>query len=223
MIIQDPYYGRKEISNSDLLELKKYFLPSGLVLDLEQAYRFGNLVDALITEPHKCDHIKKMVDTVSFTGEEWNTAYNMLKSFRKDPMSMQLLSMSTGQAVFVKENFPIEFEGINFSLPARCKYDLFMEAAGYGGDIKSTVATTQRQFEEAFMHFDYDQSRAWYMDISGAKKDVVIGISKKAPHKIFKIFITRDSDIYKSGLAKYKEQAFKWWTLFGEIEMEVAA
>lgn len=223
MIIQDPYYGRKEVSNSDLVELKKYFLPSNLVLDLEQAYRFGNLVDAMITEAHKCDHMRKQVEDVQFTDQEWNTAYNMLKAFRKDPFCMETLRASTGQKVFTMPRHDMEFEGIDFSLAMRCKYDLFMDAAGYGGDIKSTVATSQSQFVDAFQHFDYDQSRALYMDLSGAKRDVVIGISKKEPHKIFKIFITRDSEIYKSGKAKYQELAFRWWTLFEELRMEVAA
>lgn len=223
MIGEDAYYGRQEISNSDLSELQKYFLPSNVVIDLEQAYRFGNLVDALLTEPHRCDHLRKEIDSVPFTDQEWGTAVAMMNKFRKDEFCNQTMKVCEGQSVFSIPDFSIQHEGIEFTLPVRCKYDFYSERMGYGGDIKTTAATTQKQFEEAFMRFDYDRSRAWYMDISGAKKDVVIGISKKFPHNIFKIFITRDSEIYKSGKAKYQELAFRWWTLFFEIMMEAAA
>jgi hypothetical protein len=94
----------------------------------------------------------------------------------------------------------------------------------YGGDIKSTVCTTQKAFEQSLEYFDYDRQRAWYMDISGAVRDVLIGISKEN-FKVFIVTITRDSEIYKRGREKYQELAFRYWYLFGEmqIEMEVAA
>ena len=86
----------------------------------------------------------------------------------------------------------------------------------YGGDIKSTTATTKQQFLAAVEHFDYDRQRAWYMDISGATQDLLFGISKKYPHEVFTVPITRDSEIYKRGREKYQELAFKFWCLFHE-------
>jgi hypothetical protein len=56
MIGQDPYYSRPEVSNSDLSALKNYFMPKDYVMDVTAAYRFGNLIDSLITEAHRCDH-----------------------------------------------------------------------------------------------------------------------------------------------------------------------
>ena len=85
---------------------------------------------------------------------------------------------------------------------------------GFGGDLKSTFATSQKQFEEAVDFFDWDRSRAWYMDIAGSRQDFIVGISKKNL-KVFKVMISRDDKIYKQGKEKYEELAFRWWMLFG--------
>lgn len=218
MIGNDPYYGRPEVSNSDLSELKKYFSPPSYAMDLEDAYRFGNLVDAMITEPERVDHLKKQVDGVQFKDDEWNLSYDMLKAFRNDPICAQYLKMASGQSVFTNPDFKITFDGFEFSLPVRCKYDLWFEIIKSGSDIKSTAATTQKQFEDACKYFDYDRQRAWYMDITGAKQDMLIGISKKNK-KIFKLPITRDSNFYKEGKEKYQELAFKYWMLFDGFKL----
>ena len=46
----DSYYLRTEVSNSDLTELKNYLYPRTQYGDKEKAFKFGTLVDALITE-----------------------------------------------------------------------------------------------------------------------------------------------------------------------------
>lgn len=50
-------------------------------------------------------------------------------------------------------------------------------------------------------------------------KDVIIGISK-VNLKVFKLFINRESEFYKSGMQKFRELGFKYWTLFGDVTME---
>ena len=213
----DTYYLQQEVSNSDLSKIADIIYPTDRVLDLSKAYRFGNLVDAMITEPHRCNHLTMRVDDEPFFKDEWETARAMLNAFRKDAMCMQMLKMASGQAVKVVKDFKIEHEGIQFSLDVRCKYDLWMQPLGYGGDIKSTACTSQKQFEDSIEYFDYDRQRAWYMDISGAEKDVLIGISKASPHKIFKIPIDRNHRLYKSGKEKYQHLSFMYHTLFSGI------
>lgn len=218
MIGVDSYYSRPEVSNSDLSALKNYFMPKDYVMDATAAYRFGNLIDAMITEAHRCDHYNLRVDGEQFLQHEWEHAGIMRKEFLKDPLAAQMLKIASGQCVksgIVK----LDFEGIFFELLMRCKYDLWSDALRYGGDIKSTTATTQKQFEEACYHFDYDRQRAVYMTLSGAKKDVIIGISK-VNFKVFKLYINTETEFYKSGMGKFRELAFKYWTLFGDVKME---
>lgn len=213
----DTYYLRPEVSNSDLGELEKYFLPREQRGDIEAAYRFGNLIDAMITEPERCNHFNRTVDGVQFTKEEWEQAYKMLKAFRADEICAAFLKLSEGQAV---KSVTMDFNhnGVEFQLLVRCKFDLWMERMQHGADIKSTTATTQKQFEASLDYFNYDRQRAFYMDIAqtmGYKcdRDMLIGISK-VNHKIFKVPIKRGDATYTRGRQKVDEAAFRWWSLF---------
>lgn len=87
---------------------------------------------------------------------------------------------------------------------------------GFGGDLKTTFASSQKQFNEAIDFFDWDRSRAWYMDIAGSKQDFIVAISKKN-QQIFKATIKKDDTLYKRGKEKYEELAFKWWMLISEF------
>lgn len=209
----DTYYLRPEVSNSDLGMLQAYFMNKEQLYDIQQAYRFGNLIDAMITEPNRCDHLRYRVDGEQFSAQEWQTARLMLEAFRKDALCALMLRQSGGQVVKDKM-MQLTYSGVYFELPARCKYDLWMQELHYGADIKSTVCTTQKQFEESITYFNYDRQAAWYMDISGADKHMFIGISKKSPYKIFKLPVTRHGDMYETGRLKYEELAFKYWCLF---------
>ena len=52
----DEYYNRTEVSNSDLTALRDILHPRQQFGDREAAFRFGTLVDALITEPARVDY-----------------------------------------------------------------------------------------------------------------------------------------------------------------------
>lgn len=212
----DPYYSRSEVSNSDLSALKNYFMPKDYVMDATAAYRFGNLLDAMVTESHRCDHYRMRVDNEQFTSEEWHKALKMKEAFFKDVQAATLHKLCSGQAVKVRE-VEIEYEGFKFSIPMRCKYDLWSDHIKYGADLKSTTATTQAQFEAACEYFDYDRQRAVYMTIAQCDKDILIGVSK-INNKVFKIHINKETEFYQRGLEKFKELAFQWWTLFGDVK-----
>jgi hypothetical protein len=214
--MKDPYYGRPEVSNSDLSALKKYWQPEHVVYDIEQAYRFGTLIDCMITEPHKLDFFRFTCAGEQYRREDFERAEEMKKAFYRDPLCAKLGKTSSFQKVSIRHGFPIQHGSFTFNLDVRCKWDLFIDAYDMSGDIKSTVSTTQKQFEEAVRHFDYDRQRAWYMDIEGRSNDILIGISK-VNFKVFKVPIKRGGELYNSGRAKYEDLAFKYWYLFGDI------
>lgn len=203
----DPYYSRKEVSNSDLSSLKQKLFPRDTP-DPTQAYRFGNLIDAMITEQSKVNYFKRTCDGYQFNKEDFELAEAMKLAFYKDDLCTMIADKSDTQKIMV-ENRTFNFKGFQFSLPVRCKWDLWRQDLKWGGDIKSTTATTQAQFEAAIHHFDYDRQRAWYMDIANSEKDVLIGISK-VNLKIFKVWIKRNSELYLSGLDKYNYLAFMY-------------
>ena len=218
---KDPYYALPQVSNSDLSWLKKQFMSdSNKIIDLEKAYLFGTLIDCMITEPHKVDYFTKTCAGNQDTADDFKLAEDMKRMFYRDPLAKMMAENSEYQKVSIRSDFGIEYDGFFFHLDVRCKWDLYAEPKlKVSGDIKSTTATTQKQFEEAVRYFDYDRQRAWYMDIEGTDKDVLIGISKKNC-KVFKVPIERNSELYNDGKRKYQELAFRWWTLFGEVDAE---
>jgi hypothetical protein len=214
---QDPYFSRPEVSNSDLSKIQEMLTPSDYIMDPTEAYRFGTLVDAIITEPHKVDLYNNTVEGEKYHSFEIELARAMKRSLMASPV-VGLLAAADFQTIMSRE-MEIEHGGFKFTLPVRCKWDLYFNRNRFGGDIKSTTAKTQKQFEAACIHFNYPRQRAWYMDIAGAEKDVLIGISKHPPHPVFKIAIIKGDDFYNQGKAEYQELAFKYWTLFHNFNL----
>jgi hypothetical protein len=208
------YYRLPQVSNSDLSWLKEQIYPKGTLHDPTEAYAFGSLIDAMLTEGERVDYFKRTLDGKRVKKELFENAVKMKKAFRSDEFCASLTGNATGQKVSVVQGKQYDYRGFPFILDVRCKWDIWREDWGWGGDIKSTTAKTQKEFEAAALYFDYDRQRAFYMDLQGAERDVLIGISK-VNHRIFKIFINRESEFYLRGRDKYIELAFRWYLLFG--------
>lgn len=217
--MQDTYYQRSEVSNSDLTELKNLLYPRTQYGDKEKAFKFGSLIDAMITEPERVRYDKHTVDDVLYSGEDFELAEAMKQSLwmeaRKDPLIKYALERSDKQKFMVNESQQFQYGNFEYTLDTRCKWDFWFSDMGFGGDLKSTFASSQKQFMEAVDFFDWDRSRAWYMDIAGSRQDFIVAVSKKN-QKVFKLTISRDEinkHIYKRGKEKYEELAFRWWML----------
>lgn len=216
MNAQQSYYSHPEVSNSDLTQLKNLLHPRLQYGDREEAFRFGSLVDALVTEPFRVNRYRFTVDDVQYTEDEFEHATQMLRSLRsearRDAFLAKVLETADTQRCMFNKRQQFKYGGFSFSLDTRCKWDWFLTPYGFGGDLKTTFASTQKEFDEAVDFFDWDRSRAWYMDIARSDRDFIYGISKKNGC-VFKKFINRDDAIYKRGREKYEELAFQYWCL----------
>ena len=222
-INQDNYRSFPAISNSDLGWLEELLHPVGFDFDKQQAFDDGNLVDAVLSEHFKVDYFRKTVQGVRkvFTDEKIEMVRQMKKSYDNSKWGKIINAGAKNgtidfQKISYKPNFKIQYDNFLFEVEAKCKWDIFWKFMPFGGDFKSTAAETQKQFEEAFMHFGYPRSRAWYMDLEDKEKDIVLGISKKN-YKIFEIQITRGDELYSLGKKQYQEIAFKYNYLFGDM------
>lgn len=205
------------VANSDLGWLQEtFYMDLQKKFDLTAAYANGTLIDCMITEAHRVDYYRHKIlgEEYNYTKHEFDNARKMKDAFMKDPLCVSMLQNCSFQHISYNPEFEIEYDGLKFTLPMKCKWDLFPKTINLSGDIKSTVATTQKQCEAAFKHFEYDRSRALYMDLENRDNDLVIFISK-VNHKIFKIPIRRNDDNYNSGKKKYQELAYRWFTMFG--------
>ena len=209
----DTYYNRTEVSNSDLTELKNMLYPRLQYGDKEKIFAFGSLVDALVTEPARVNRFQLTVDDVKYTEDDFRLAMEMQKSLvresRRDEFLAYVLNNSDTQKFMVRER-EFEYCGLSYTLPTRCKWDWWLPKVGFGGDLKTTFAVSQSQFDEAVDFFDWDRSRAWYMDIARSERDFIYAVSKKNC-KVFKKLIERGDRIYSRGREKYDELAFKYY------------
>lgn len=211
----DPYYSRSEVSNSDLTSLKYQLQPQLETLSPSakaKAFKLGHLVDGLVTEPKNCNHYRLTVGDETYNKEEWAWGKKMLSAIRKaakkDPFLDHVLKNADTQKEFILPSMHFDVGCYSFDLPVRCRYDWWL--GNFGGDLKTTSATTYDQFLAQIDWVDWDRSRAWYMDISGANQDFIYAISKKN-FKVFFLKIQRGDEIYNRGREKYEELAFKKW------------
>jgi hypothetical protein len=205
------YYDRPEVSNSDLSRLKREL--AGETTDPAAAYRFGRLVDYMLTEPGKVDYYTRVCGGETYTPDEMQLAEEMKLAAGRDPECAAILRAADCQKIMINPRLPFDHDP-PFALPVRCKWDLWLGA--WGGDIKSTTATTQSQFDEAARHFDYDRQRYFYMTIAGSDRDILVGISK-VNLRVFKTRVKRGDDLWRSGRRKTLDLAFKYWCLFGDM------
>ncbi len=210
------YYSHPYCSNSDLSRLKDD-LSAQDQSERENAYRFGTLVHAMILEPHTVDLIRRSLNGVEYTAEEIKIARYMRTSFMNDSFCRSLLEKSEVEVEMYHPGTAFTHNGIDFTLDTRRKYDGWLSLVNWGWDLKSTTATSQAQFEASIGLFDYDRARVFYAAGSDAMQDVIIGVSKIAPYRLFKVFMKHGDALWMSGQRKMNELAFKYWMLKQEV------
>lgn len=221
---QDCYYGRPEASNSDFSMLAKYWQSFQISYDIEAAFKFGTLVDCMITEPHRVDYFRFTCAGMQYTQEDFVKAQAMKDSFVKDDFCRLFLEKSEFQTTIVNPGFDFEWMGVKFKIATRCKPDCdARKKLGMIADVKSTNAKTQKEFETMVEAFSYDRQGAFYMDMGLTDRFVLLGISKIYPYPIFKVAIQRGDRRYLSGREKYSALAFKYHTLFSYFDLSLAA
>lgn len=226
---KDPYYFLPECSNSDLSWLLSFFEPSQVKGDKEQAYKMGTLLDCMITEPDKVNYFKLTCGGNRYTQEEFRNTELMKIAFWKHPYASLLAKRSKFQKITRCLDFKITYDGVTFGLPFRIKWDLHAwDTINQGGDIKSTTATTQKQFVEACHYFQYFRQRAVYIDVESQERrsrgvrnwridtDALIGVSK-INHQVFVVPIQRGDSNYLEGHEQYSRLGFQYASLFGNI------
>ena len=73
---------------------------------------------------------------------------------RKDPFLANVLKLSDTQKVSIRQGQVFDYCGFEFTLDTRCKWDWYLNMMGFGGNLKSTAAASQKEFEDAVNFFD---------------------------------------------------------------------
>lgn len=228
----DNYYKLKQyVSNSDLNALR---VALGWKIqikgDKEKAYSFGNLIDALITEPGLINADYRAVVAadgtfIEFDLDTWNKAQAMRNAALSHPTIKMILGNMEFQLVVKHEAFRIESPVAAFHMPVRIKMDGCAQKIKTGMDLKSTAAKTDKAFRASLDTFDYDQQCAWYMDIAGLDFFWFVGVGKEAlrngTYPVFLFAVTRGDEFYESGRAKYQDIAEQYHRLILGLDYEM--
>lgn len=189
------YYDSHHVSHSDLKRLRQMTDPKFQdPADLEEIFEFGRLVEDVTFQPNQANWGHRDIEL----------AKDMAKTFRDDYICGQLLLIHDlrRQHEFYRSN--------RFGVPARCKMDGDSKILDLVLEFKGLSVTSEKAFEDAIDRFDYDQGLAWYLDVSGYKRALIVGVSKKSPGRLFKRLVDRDHPHYKRGLSKV-EKSIKLW------------
>lgn len=215
------YYGlRSYVSNSMLTELQIALgeRPAfGDPSSKERAYAFGNLYDALMTEPDLIVESHRAVRTsegelIEFDQETYDRAQAMRRDAMEHHNMTLLLSTMKFQVVHKVEDFEIDSETARFTMPIRCKLDGEARRIKTGWDLKSTACPTEKAFIDSIDFFDYDRQGVLYMDVAGLDYFWFTGVGKQIDkktrkHPVFFYVIQRGDATYLRGRAKYQRLA----------------
>lgn len=203
--MSEAYYKHPYISNSDLSRIKKATLAPKEIVTYDAALRRGSLLDNYLL--WGIDRFMEMDPTP----EEFKQVKKLSRAYYANPWCQMVHSKAEKQVEFYKANHRFDVDGFIFYLDVKCLFDYFFRVAGFGGDLKRTAATTQAQFEDHCIMFEYTRSRAWYMDISESDKDFIIGVNEKG--EIFQVWINRGDEFYTAGKEQYNDLALKQYML----------
>lgn len=203
-ITSKDYYNLPQLSNSTLTAMKMEI--EGKEYNVGNSFLYGSLVDAILTEPLRVDRFRKTLDGYDVK-DIWNGANNCAKAIREHKSYIFIIHAQK-QKISISD-LEIKYKNVNFTIPARCKWDFFGPICG---DIKTTSAKSQKEFDEQCEYLDYYRARAFYMDIENTNLDLLIGVSK-VNYKVFTKVIKKGDDNYLKGKEQYSFLCFKYWML----------
>lgn len=179
-------------------------------------YRCGSLFDAMVTCPETVSSFTLTANGKEYTQEEFNLCEKMLADFKKSIY----YNMCHGipQACFAGP-ITLESGSMQMIVQGRCKADILNDSANAIVEIKTTACTSQEQFEKTIEFLDYDRAGAWYLDLTGCDREIILGVSKKS-RKIFPYMIKRDDQTYLRGKSKYVDLAWRYNLMYGDLNFE---
>lgn len=93
-------------------------------------------------------------------------------------------------------------------------------------DCKTTSCRSQEQFLTTIEKYDYYRQAAFYPDVLGATRFLIIGVQKKAPHIVWRVELNAMPGSIEQGRKKYTtllRHHARHVSLFGAYHLQPAA
>lgn len=191
------YRQLNRIANSDLTELKNrlFGLPQRTS---SQAQEFGTRF-----------HDYLLLDNMTIpTGKGATATKRMLDVVRADTFFTQIVA---GAEIEIPQFWNDETTG----LPCKARLDIRLPEEGLIVDIKTTSASSQKEFEQNCYRYEYDRQAAYYLDgcrQAGhvADRFILFGVQKQKPHGLYVVEVLDDSIFMDKGRRKYRRLLRSW-------------
>lgn len=212
------YFSHEYTSNSDLKKLVNQII-NGEVMpeNIDVIYDQGTLNHQALLEPYKADvwlsnklygPDDEDIEAKKKAKEDYELACIMAKTVLKDDLCRKFIMMQD----FRREH---EFYRLNvYGIKGRCKTDGDSKILQTCFEYKGLALTTEKAFDDALYHFDYDHGATWYLDVMKYKYWLVAAVSKEQPDRLFKRLVDRNHLIYLRGREKVIKSTNYWKMYF---------
>lgn len=190
------YFDHASISNSDIQKfLQQIGLKREMPANIQQIYDFGTEFHAGILEPHKKNDLV-------VTADQRKLIEDMAATFWRDKMCRDFAMAKDFQREMEVYD-TLEVGGMRIA--ARCKFDGARPSIGMGLELKGVKVSSQKQFEDCLEALDYDRAIAHYLLTSKYPWDLVLGISKVYPDRLFKKIVKKHDEFFVGGEEKLRQ------------------
>lgn len=187
------YRSYPAVSNSDLTEFRDVLFPRP-ARSLANAFATGEVLHRCLLEGEALPPQADLPPGVSATG-----LTTLLLRARRDPFLRWALRFG------VKEKAHY-FRDEATGLPCKCRTDLLWRNRLIV-DVKTTSQPNREAFVESCRAYEYHRQAAFYLDGTGARRFMFVGLQKKTPYDVFYYEITADAagrELLAEGRGRYR-------------------
>lgn len=182
------YRNLPRISNSDLSEFEAWLFGRTRFIP-ERAFAIGSLFHQVLLEG-------RTLPATGVSREEIALIRQLVHCTRSHAFCRWALQFSRKEQIYLW-NEPENGQ------PCKAQIDCIWKGQTIV-DFKTTSAPTYAAFLKAASRYKYDRQAAFYLDATGAKRFIFIGIQKVAPFEVFFFDATDASNFVETGRRKYQ-------------------
>lgn len=100
-------------------------------------------------------------------------------------------------------------------LPCKSQLDLLLPGEALIADLKTTSASSQAEFLDNCLRYEYDRQAAFYVDgcrMAGqpVQRFILFGVQKQKPHQVYVVEFKTDDPFIENGRRKYRKLLASW-------------
>jgi hypothetical protein len=105
------------------------------------------------------------------------------------------------------------FQEPRYGLDFKIKMDKYIQCLFTILDLKSTACKTMAEFLESLTTYGYHRQGALYLDGTGMRKFIIIGVTKSHPYKTYTVIWNQGHELIERGRMEYEELTDHYLTM----------